>query len=245
MRRQRQGRSGRPSRSSGPAGSGGGGFSDLETAVLALSPVGYWILDEASGNAVDSINSNDGTWSSAPTYQALAGADGRSYPDWPASGGVNIPNSTDYDSTAGLSVMAVVYPEASGLWTIANKPNAWEFYSNSGTDLLVQMHPAARRSTTASSLVTRQAWNLCVFTVPADLNAYPKVYCNSNVDATDTQLNAVPRQDSANGMTLGYYSGVGVIQLDATMGHFAVFDKELSESEIDGLVSAFEAQGWV
>ena len=245
MRRQRPGRPGRLTRSSGAVGGGGGGVSDLETAVLALSPVGYWILDEASGNAIDSISANNGTWSATPTYEALAGADGRSYPDWPASGGVDIPNSTDYDSDAGLSVMAVVYPEASGLWTIANKPDAWEFYSNSGTDLLVQMHPSARRSTTASSVVTRQAWNLVVFTVPADLNAYPKVYCNSNVDQTDTLVNSVARQDSTDGITLGYYSGVGVIQLDATMGHFAVFDKELSESEIGGLVSAFEAQGWV
>jgi hypothetical protein len=43
-------------------------MSDYKTEVLALGPVGYWRLGEASGtNAADELSTNDGTYTNTPT----------------------------------------------------------------------------------------------------------------------------------------------------------------------------------
>jgi hypothetical protein len=103
--------------SGGGTGITGGGSTpptlELPTAILALSPLGYWKLDETSGTtATDSSgNARDGTYTGTVTLADTSGADGGDYPTF-GGGYVTIPDDNVWsaNNASGLTVFALVSP---------------------------------------------------------------------------------------------------------------------------------------
>ena len=218
-------------------------------AVMGLSPVGYWKLDETTGTtAADSSgNGRHGTYSG--TY-ALAGQNG--FAMFGAGGLVTVPDATAFSMQPGLSIIALV---RSGAWSsaqevVAKRGSGYEWAARlPGSDAgagqkFVEMATWAPNgddspSATSSSVESHSwgAWHLIVWSVP-----------NASTASTQAWVDGVAR-------TLSYKGGTGTpgdtaspvtIGADGNaLAHVAIVAGGLTAGQVAALVTAAQGEGLI
>jgi hypothetical protein len=252
---------------------GGGVVASLPDAIMALSPQGYWKLDETSGStAVDSSgNGRDGTYNGSITLAGKAGADGGDYADFPGTesdrvtvpaftpsyittnGSVTMFGLTYVDSTAGgvvvlpwMSLLDDVSGSTRYHWACTVKPNgALEVFKCNAN------FSEYRISTTATSLYSTGQWTALAATFDTtSVSTADRVFLDSG-----TGISTTP---STGGSSVAHSStailGIGG-RADANpasdqwwnggLAHCALFSPGISDAEVQDLMDAAASEGWI
>ncbi len=235
----------------------------LQAAIMALSPLGYWMLNEASGTtATDkSGNARNGTYQGTGyTLQGATGGDGATYVDLGNGGNSSDVNIADdnvwsLSSPATRTFFTLIKPDSVAGTTalyFMSKGSAsnyeWGLNINEGAGgrLVATVWTAAGAAinqSIASSPITT-AWQ--AIAVVLNASAIPKLFRNNNTDATTSSLNpggtatnqgaAVQIGWRADSPASGYFQG--------GQAHQVVFSGELTPTQIQTLMTAADLDGW-
>jgi hypothetical protein len=244
---------------------GGEATQSLSAAILALSPLGYWKLDESSGTtATDSSgNSRNGTYTgSGYTLQGATGGDGVNYADFGngASSHVAIADNNVWsvDNASGLTVFLLIKADsvaASGQRHPISKGAAsnyeWAYVVNATRSgwLGGRVWDPAGIGQTASHIDTlTTSWNAVAMTLSTSTD--PLIYRNSS---TATSSVVSPEDDSpgttyTNGTApvwIGWRADSAANQYhQGGLAHVAIFAGNLNSTQIGTMMTAADAEGW-
>ena len=231
-------------------------YSTLAEAILSLSPVAYWKLDETSGTtATDSSgNGHHGTYTGTVTLNNRDGA--------PTFGGgyVTIPDSSAFTIGAtGLTVFAIGYVTADSAdsqfmvakgtvdqyewgmgvnWPTEGRTSYALWYTPAGFNYQYEMTADAH---------PKNVWSALAFTIgsPSTSGARFPLYRDSGDVKVTTQYD-IAAGTPANGtapLTLASRSGVG--GLVGSLRHVAVYDKILTPSQMGELMAVARNEGLI
>lgn len=244
----------------------------LPTAIAALSPVGYWKLDEASGTtATDSSgNGRNGTYTgSGFTLQGAAGGDGSSYADLGNAASSHIlvadNNAWSIDTGPGLTVFMLVKPDnvnpgAQRHFVSKGAASNYEWGITygvlpSGTPtsgaVSAAMWTAAGIGRTFSAMSgspLTTSWQAVCFAFPGtSTTSWPLHYRNNNTDLT-TSTGSSSSNAYVNGtaqLSLGWRNDSAANQyFQGGMAHVAIFGGWLNTTQIASLMTAADNDGW-
>jgi concanavalin A-like lectin/glucanase superfamily protein/fibronectin type III domain protein len=214
----------------------GGGSSAYSNAVKADSPVGFWRLGELSGaSAVDSVGSNNGTYSNGPLLgqtSLLAGdAASKSVRFDGVNDYVSVPNSSSLGPTARVSVEAWIKPEAlpaaGSFASIATKAEAYSLQFNGPRLEFTIMQSGVRKRVQAANgaVQTGQTYHV----VGTYDGVTQRLYINGSEVANTPLTGAIG--SNANGLYVASWSG-GSEQLKGTVDEVAVYPTNLAASRV-------------
>lgn len=252
----------RPTRAGGPVGGGGGG-GDISAAILALGPVLYAKHDDPAVGGPETIvdystNANNGTATNSDALMQLqAGPDGNLYMEGNgirnANNYVSFPNISAYpDNTGAMSVFCLAKATDLSLNTredIAYSSNLWffgRFFNRLQFFTLNASATSAQGATAVDDQFVLNEWVGLAATVgdPADVTTF-KLFANSGTPVTDDDSTVgAPNTGAASNIFTHVYHGSSYDPFHGAIAHFAVFDKELTEAEVAGLMSEASAAGW-
>jgi hypothetical protein len=198
------------------------GFGAFPDAVMALSPDGYWRLEETSGtNAADLTGTQDGTYIGTPTLD-VTGIDGNNAVTLTGGTmGISVADNAAWDlGTGDFTVMWAM--KRSGTWPAAAQflfghdgdGGAGSFGSNLQTGnagvLELRFESTAYTVTTSpTTLLSDDAWHLCFWVVDRSGNAElwvdgvsegtVAVSGSSAVDLTNIRVLYLGRRAAGNG----------------------------------------------
>lgn len=244
-----------------PPAVGGGGGTPLPTAILALSPTGYWKLDDASGSFLDSSgNARHGTASGSVTYRGIAGGDGGSYMQG-AGGRILVPDATAFSLTgAGLSGFALYRANDLGatsqrLITKYNVyPSSAEFivqHNVASTDLSVVTYSASSsgpiRQQPRTGAVTVGAWRAVGFSISSPAaSAYPLAHGSIGTPGAGITYAAGTMDDTTAQLGIGgSENATGPMSTGSALAHVAMFATTMTSTQFDTLVDSAIYDGWV
>jgi hypothetical protein len=239
--------------------------SALDAAVLALSPLGYWKLDEPSGTtAVDSSgNGRDGTYSGTYTLANWTGDNGELYADF-GGGRVSIGDNNVWsaNTASGLTILAFIRPEAAELASaqarfIVAKGSSGQyeysmflggvagrirqdFYDGSGSNM--------SHESTSGALTTPDVWNMVVSASVAPVYTQRfDLYVDSSTPVTSTQ-GAVSNVSYANGtaaLQIGNRAdNVANTWWNGGLANVALFAGKLNSTQVGSIRTGALADGW-
>ena len=238
----------------GAAHRSGGG---LAAAILALSPVGYWKLNETSGTtATDySGNARNGTYSGS---YALGGRNGFVE----LSGGyIEIADNDAFTaggSTNGFSIFGLAYPYSpSGARRFIAAKGAggqyeWavEIPASSPTALIADLWPLGAGTTNAEradSAISSGAWHGVSTASPLPTaNVRQSLYVDSGTALSST-LDTKSDGPFGNGtapLRIGG-RGDGAGPWSGGLGHIAIFRTQLTGTQVAGLMAAARTEGLI
>jgi len=251
--------------------SGGAGVS-LPDAITALSPAGYWKLDETSGSTAtdSSSNARDGTYTQIDLATYLGGDSvdyaGMGSPNNPMY--VTISDNDDWSIGAGMTVFVLCYPDDFGgdggsasimlarLDNISGNQFEWAISaaidagSTSYLDVLkcnagFTSYRIAQSSTKA---LTSGEWNAVVVRFTSDsVTAADDFWVNSSTElgqGTPTVVGTGTAAGTTARLSLGNRRDATNQRWDGGLAHVAIFNYELSDSEIGDLLIAAANEGW-
>jgi len=227
----------------------------LDSAILALSPLGYWRLDETSGTtATDSSgNGRHGTYSGTITKNATTGADGDPVPNF--DGGAIIIG--DYDEftlgSVGLTVFCIVKPDATPssrrfMVTKGNTSNyEWDFYLENAGDLLFSAFSSAgndRSTNGIAAVVTSGAWHVVAANIDDGFTiAGPIDMWHNGTLVVDSSIGSGTGTPANGGAALyiGHRADGGGSAFDGFICRVAIFADDIDLSTV---MAAAEDEGW-
>jgi hypothetical protein len=236
-------------------GTGGGTTSQAETyaqATLALSPVAYYKLDEASGSVAtdSSTTGNDATVHNSPTMGVAGPFEGASgFTLNGSSQWLQAPYSTALDFSASEDLSMVAWIKQStwdGGWLIGRSGGGYyddyELYSWTTNLFRFRITNAAETaqlevSSAATTTVADAAWHMVALTLDRDGNA--QFYLDGSAYGTATDISAY--QHALEGRSLPLYIGRSSSAdsyLAGSICQVAVFPSALSSGDISGLWTA-------
>jgi hypothetical protein len=250
----------------GAAGGGGPGGPALPAAILALSPVGYWKLDDASTN-FDNLGSEgaagDGANINTVTYAARSGPDGGMYPEFNPSTAeqVRCTDRSAWSIGSGLTVFACWYFDTSptaGGHPIAAKLNFSNFYewevgfTSASKIRFYKCSPtfSSNRIQTTTATFSTGAWHatLVRFKGSAVTTADDVFVDSTSVEAIGTTSSGVgSASDTGADMTFGGRrddDGTPKPRWDGSLAHVALFTGALSDSDAGDIMTAAQTDGW-
>lgn len=233
------------------------GGAQLPGAILALSPLGYWKLNDTSGTtAVDSSgNGRNGTYSGSFSLASKSGSDGGLYTDF-TGGHVEIANDFVWsaNNSNGLTWFAIAFPDtvsASRMFIISKGGSGsakyeWQLnLATTGVSVAYFTGAGATISTasTTTGLITQSQWNVIAANGPT-----PSVSCDFDIFINSTT--DVAGSPSSTGS--GYSADTSPVRIaaradnaatvfDGGLAHVAVFATEIN---IATLFAAADADGW-
>jgi hypothetical protein len=245
---------------------------NLPAAILALSPAGYWKLNEPGGTtALDSSgNGRSGTYTgSGYTLQGASGGDGNTYVDLGNSGSsshiaIADHNAWSVDTSSGLTVFMLLKPDSisPGTRRIPISKGTGSKYEW-GTDCFVNdsLGAAAGRflcNTWSAAGVRRNGaysagdpittnWNAIAFVLPTTTTTGDvKVYRHGS-DITSnlgsSTSNAYVNNDAE--LRIGWRAdSPSPGYWEGGIAHVAIFAGILNSTQIGTLMSAADADGW-
>jgi hypothetical protein len=249
----------------GAAGAGGGGGGGLPAAILALNPVGYWPLDDTSGNFVNlgSQGSSDGTNINTVTYASRSGPDGGMYPEFNPSTAerVSITSNSVWSINSGLTVFACWYfdttPTAGGHPIAARlnlSPNyEWEVGFTSASKIrFYKSSPtfSSNRIQTTTATFSTGAWHatLVRFKGSAVTTADDVFVDSTSVEAIGTSTSGTGSASfTGTPLAIGGRSdddGTPKPRWDGSLAHVALFTGALSDSDAGDIMTAAQTDGW-
>lgn len=234
------------------------GYGTLAAAINALSPVGYWKLDETSGTtAFDSSgNGHHGTYTGTVTLNDRDGA-----PSFASGGNVIIPDHDDFTVGAqGITLFGIGYITAdsgtNSLYVMKGAPDNYEWglgvsWPDNGRTSQASWWTLAGADFQGERTTTPHVKNQWValaaaFGVPSTVGARFPLYVNSGSPPATIQPAAM--SDAAKGnstapVTIARGSFEGVYT--GAVRHVAVFDKMLTAGEIGALMDHARAEGLI
>jgi hypothetical protein len=239
---------------------GAGGVPTLAEAILALSPVGYWKLDDDSsgGDFEDYSTNNDNAGSIGVTFQGKAGVGG-SYVEFDGTNndGVLMTDESYYSpSTSGLTMFCLIYPDSvTGARIIASKhtqpPAEYQFFTN-GQRLQITLWPGSTASNmqtqqSNSDIITTADWQaVAITTADRTAGTNPKLFRNSGTAVASSVVGSVSGtwSDSAAPLRLGRRADTAGY-FDGGIAHFAIWDFALADSDIQDIMDAATNEGWI
>lgn len=242
----------------------------VSQAILALSPLGYWKLDEPSGTtATDSSgNGRNGTYTgSGYTLQGAAGGDGVNYVDLGngASSHINIADNDVWsinNGTAGLSAFALLKPDdVSGttpkFWLskyAGGSQGEWGYDINRsvGGRFIMTLHTAAggvivQSGTTGSGGTATTSWQAVVVTVSGV--AFSDVFLlyrnnNTNLATVITSASGTYANGTAP-LRIGWRGDDPANNYwQGGIAHVALYDGVLTTTQVQTLMDAADNAGW-
>lgn len=241
-------------------GSGGGGSPNLEAAVLALSPVAYYKLDDAGPTFIDSSgNGRDGVGTNV-TAQGQAGPGG-SYAVFGTAGSqVSIadndafsggPKSFVFLARAGTldTQNTIIQKGLTATYTLCE----WAIDSTNvdGRVALSVLRAngavVVRRETAAAGGITANTWRLIVVTVNTMGSHLATVHLyrdGTNVNGTNSQ-GANTSANLGGAVLIGNRTDVAGYQFNGALAHMAIINSELSAGQVTALAAAAATDGWI
>ncbi len=226
----------------------------LSAAVMALSPLGYWKLDETSGTtATDSSgNARHGAYVGSVVLNVA----GSGFPDFPKSPSsyVEVPDDAAFslDAAPGITVFALTYLTTldTSPRSITRKGNAsgnyehnflktttnvtqWSTWNTAGTPLNFRIGAAAMSIST---------WHAAVGSITD----------GAGTGGTGITLyvdSGTPTSGSVGGSGAGYANGTAPLRIGETwagsLGHVAIFPGVLTAGQVSGLIDAARTEGLI
>lgn len=243
------------------AGSGGSSTPPLADAITALSPVGYWKLDESSGTtATDSSgNARHGTYTgSGYTLGGATGADGN-YVDLGNSASSHIAVADhdvfSVDTAPKLTVFMLVKPDsvaASGQRHYISKGSSGKYewgvqsnYSVSGwMQGIVWTNPGSSiKKAEITSMTT--AWQAVAVVLNTAVTG--AIYRNSSTaSGSATSAAGGTYANNTAPVWIGWRADSAADQYhQGGLAHVAIFAGELSSSDIGTLMASATGDGWI
>lgn len=239
----------------------------LNDAIMALSPIGYWKLNEPSGTtATDSSgNGRNGTYTgSGYTLQGATGGDGNLYADFGNGGNsshVSIADNNVWsidNGATGMSWFALCKPDSVAGTTAqqviskgASSNYEWGLVYNEGTGGISKARVFTSggsgiiRATTSGVFTT--AWNATCWVVGGVLSSDKfAIYRNSNTGIhTDEGSSASGYTNGTAAVYIGWRADSAAGQYwQGGLAHVAIFDGVLNTTQIQTLMDAADAEGW-
>jgi len=223
----------------------------LPGAILALSPNGYWKLNEGGGTVAFDSSGLDrhGAYQAGVSLFDQPGPYG-SYPDFAQSGsGVIVPDDADWTpSPGGLTVVGLYqHGDAGGPATstldMARKTNEWTAsISNIGSAIASTTNtitlPYRLRELTG---VPQQVWALFIATLPVGTD--PGIWIDGTAGGTAASPSGTQQGNTSSALQIG--RTVATDSQPRSLAHVAVFKKLLTTLERDSIVDAAIADGWI
>lgn len=245
--------------------SSAGGIT-LPDAILALNPVSYWPLNDATTTIEDlgSAGAN-GTAGVNVALRDVAGPDGESYARFPggaaaAASHIQVPHHLGHrvSTAAGLSVFALVRPTTyiirqgvicktpapNGEWTLQLFGDTASAGSLGFATQLSNGNDARKLSGPASNVPINQ-WSALAASV-VNLTSFPN-YLDRNDLAISTTTGGTGTGYTGINSTLQIGCGNGTFynfQMTGAMAHVAIFAGVLSAGDWDTIWAAAAANGW-
>lgn len=238
----------------------------LPTAIMALSPIGYWKLDEPSGTtATDSSgNGRNGTYTgSGFTLQGATGGDGNLYVDLGNGGNSSHINFADAnwqsinDGSGKKTIFLLAKPDS-----VAGTTR--QFLISKGAGSNFEYGFAVNES--SAGLINGRVWTSggsgiqqSQGTVNASTNWNAIAFCMNGVLNSDVIFiyrNGTDITNNTGSAASGYTNGTAALQIGwradspsgqywmGGMAHVAIFDANLNSTQVGTLMSAADADGW-
>jgi hypothetical protein len=209
--------------------------------VLTYGPIGYWPLDDASGNFADfSGNSRTMTVTGSPTYgQAdMTGYTSGGSVDFTASPYAEVADAAWNSITGAFSICA--WFRADTFDSSNGSPILEKYLSNngyimrisSGTPKLIIYTLASGGNDTVTGATTISASTVYFAVVTYD-GTNGRVYLNGSLDAGPTAMRTPA--DNSNPLRMGARGDDATIKWDGRLQHVALWNRALSAGEITGL----------
>jgi hypothetical protein len=247
----------------GAAGAGGAELA-LPAAILALNPVGYWPLDDASAQFLNqgSVPISNGANNGGVSYAARSGPDGGLYPDFDYTNldRIDINSEDEWSIGSGLTVFACWYfdvaPSAGHCmaaklnfsggyeWSVeyftGNKVRYYKCSSNFGS---------SRIQTTTSTFAAATWHAVLVRFKGSAVTTADDVYVDSTSPVSiGTSTSGVgSASDTTSSMTIGGRQdddGSPKPRWNGSLAHVAVFTGALSDSDAGDVMAAAQTDGW-
>jgi hypothetical protein len=239
------------------AGAAGGGPS-LFDAIMDLGPVGYWPLFETSGTTATDYSGNNyhGTYGSAVTLADVAGPDGYSYPTFSSSANsqVEVGHLSAFNLGNNLTVFALVRPTGSSFnaanSSIVGKQQEWHLWATPDRLELNRFGTGAfsfSRGAYNHYLPKQNEWDACLGIAPAERTDRGKVSKSNPKAVTGLWSTATGFFPNVHPLRIGRHIENSSTTQGCWVGsiaHVAIFPKILTESEIEGLMTAAADVGW-
>lgn len=233
-------------------------IGSLATEIAALSPVGYWKLNETSGTtATDSSgNGRNGTYSGSYTLAAVTGGDGDDYVDFGVSarGLVTIADNNVWTAgTAGFTVFCLFRPHGTTsdvLVSKATNPYEWAL-STSGTGnggTFWRSTGAAVTSTFGSFTNSTNTWAATAMVVADTPKPSRPIYVYhssaKNPGHVGTFAGLTPYSNTTAQVVIGDRGDNNGQFFDGNMAHVFILDRRMYAYEWRRLIRAAEIEGW-
>jgi hypothetical protein len=242
-------------------GSAGGSLpaSGLAGAILDLSPVGYWKLDDTTASAIDSSgNANTGTHGTNVTLADVSGGDGGLYPSYVVgddsdSYGTIIPHNVNQRietaSPSGLTVFAMVRTTsiAFGRRGIVGKQDGWHAARYiDGNELRTHLsngNAAREYDTSTLDNLAVNTWyaQTYVYTGGTD---YPELWQDGTKQTGGSQSGSGTANTGATAPLEISYEYGATSRWEGSIAHVALFAGVLTDTEIGTLHTAAADEGW-
>lgn len=244
---------------------GAGTVVPLYDAILAESPVAYWLLDDSSGTSApdETGNGHTGTYTGTYSLASKGGPDSNSYVD--LNGGyVAVADAADLsvNTTGTISVVAFVYADASGttlrmiLSKFAASNYEWAFYTDDGAAgrMSCSIHQSTgagvvKYQTSSTGLTPTGQWTMVSFEiVGTTVAATGAIYTDGTNRTVNKSLGG--GTSVANGtapLWIGWRADSAANQnFLGGMAHVAIFDHSIfSDGGHASIVASATAEGWI
>lgn len=215
----------------------------LHDAIQALSPVGYWKLDNASGNAIDSSGyGRDGFYDGA-TRQGVDG-----FVRLGGTGRITVQGWPDWTIGTGMTVFALVKPETgttvraiAGKGVTGRPYQEWRLAKSATAQPMAEILTPAGVATGAvasTAALTDGVWHAVaarMASTSVDVIQNDTVTTSTHAAAAVTHL----RDPLFLGAAPGLSSWLG------GLAHVAIFRGALTNGQIAGLVAAARTEGLI
>lgn len=236
-------------------------LDNLASAILALSPAGYWKLDDAVSPPQDSSgNARHAGATTGATYRTTPGDGVGAYMTLPSTNKIPVTNNNAFEinTAPGLTFFFLARPTAvpSSVYNtfVCVGSGSWEYaiqHQTNGAIHAFTMQGASgnlvTRSETAAATVTLNQWQaICVTISDITSAATINIYKNSGTPLAKTVVVGSGSAPAANGavMQIGAETSVSTKGMIGSMAHFAVFPGVMSDANIGTIMTAADASGW-
>ena len=232
--------------------------ASLSSAILALSPVGYWKLDESSGTtATDSSgNGRNGTYSGTYTLQGRNG-----YATF-NGGRVAVADNDNWtiSTNSGMSMFALVYQDAAAtarkfIFSKGDAPTSWEWALYTNASAVIEsvgwdLNGNNRMGETITSAAANGEWQAVAWASPTySASVRSSLYANSGTPLASslvTTAGAGSNQNLGAAVHIGWRADNPASQgWTGAIAHAAIFPGRLTDANVGTLMTAAAAEGWI
>lgn len=200
----------------------------IDTSILLQNSISYYKKDELSGQAIDSVDTNNG-FLFGGVSQGVAGKIGNAYSYNGVDGYVDLGNPLNFKITKG-SIGAWVKSSnfGSGFRRIFAKNNAYGLLLNDNVLITYDWTEGTSRTTNIN--IADNLWHFVVLTFESDVNNGSKIFLDG-VEVLETKITISSQNDS---LIIGGVDG-GIQSISADIDEVFIHNQILTSQEVNKL----------